>query len=121
MLFLVEDNMPFAALMSHQLKELVQVSVYNNAEKALSALIHGARPALVLTDLNLPGINGVQLANVVLEAFEEVNIALLSSEADVVQQFLETHANNNAVNNCPAFQKTRQDIELIKTWVKTLL
>jgi CheY-like chemotaxis protein len=73
------DGAEFAAalLSSHGL----QVSVVHSAEEALESLRHDAGIDAVLTDVTMPGIGGLQLADTVRENYPSIKIVLMSGYA----------------------------------------
>jgi CheY-like chemotaxis protein len=96
-LLLVEDNLDDTMIVKRALaelgieKELVHVP---NAEEALTYLRSPAKtkPALILLDLNLPGMNGVELLETVKAdpALAEIAVVVLSTSderRDVLNSF----------------------------------
>jgi len=59
-----------------------EVERANDAEEALSR-IHGFEPALVLTDLRLPGMDGVQLLERIREGMEGVEVIVMTGHEDM--------------------------------------
>ncbi len=80
---LVDDHPAFAtsacALLSSEGFEVVGVA--STGEEALVKFA-ALRPDLVLLDLRLPGMSGVDVAHVVADDMHATNVILISSDAD---------------------------------------
>ncbi|MET0490954.1 MAG: response regulator transcription factor [Acidimicrobiales bacterium] len=86
---IVDDQAPFRAVARTVVQLVAGFSVVGEAasgEEAveMSAVLH---PAMVLMDINLPGINGIEACRQITTAHPEVKVILLStySEMDLPQ------------------------------------
>jgi two-component system response regulator AtoC len=59
-----------------------EVERAEDAEQALSR-VHGFQPSLVLTDLRLPGMNGVELLERIQESMEGVEVIVMTGHEDM--------------------------------------
>ena len=83
-ILLVDDSTTILMSMGDILaKAGFQVEQANNAEAALSKLNGGLKPALMITDLNMPGMNGIDLIKAVrkLPAMRFTPILMLTTES----------------------------------------
>jgi|SRR5579862_336183 len=58
------------------------VEVADNGEKGVEQLRGGCRPALVLLDMHMPGMNGLQTLRCIRELQPELKVVMCSSESD---------------------------------------
>ena len=73
---LVEDNLDQSMAVSSWLRHLGQlVDVFPNAEEAL-AFFEKTVPDIVLVDVGLPGMNGIELARLILEKWSGVRVII---------------------------------------------
>ncbi len=90
-ILLIEDNPADALLATEALQAATvptSVSVLDNAEAALAWLRSGHRPELIILDLNLPGMTGLELLDVlkrdhVLRAIPVIVLTTSSNSVDV--------------------------------------
>ena len=84
---IVDDQLPFRAVARTVIGLTAGFEVAGEAEtgEEAVALATAQRPALVLMDINLPGINGIEATRRIRAAHPEVAVVLLStySEADL--------------------------------------
>lgn len=83
-IFLVEDQLPLLRSLVKALgafEELEIVGTAQEGEGAVEAIVQ-TRPQLVLLDLELPGINGIQVTERVKRRAPEVEILILTSFED---------------------------------------
>lgn len=59
-----------------------RVEVADNGEKGVEQLRCGCRPAVVLLDMNMPGMNGLQTLRCIRELQPELKVVMCSSEDD---------------------------------------
>ncbi len=79
-ILVVDDDPGMLYLLENMLKRMyASVVTAIDAETALSLLKEGMRPALVITDQKLPGMQGFAFARLVRERFPETPIILCSS------------------------------------------
>jgi DNA-binding response OmpR family regulator len=91
-LLVVEDNPVDVRLLRYALDAektwKVQLSIAEDGEKAISVLLAGPRPELVILDLNLPKRSGTEVLNVIRHTNElkGLPVAILSSSPmDVIR------------------------------------
>ena len=92
----VDDQAPFRAI-ARQVVELTPgFTVVGEAESGEDAvrLAHELRPELVLMDINLPGINGIEATRQIVAAAPNTIVVLLSTyrESDLPADALESGA-----------------------------
>ncbi len=78
---IVDDQRPFraaATAVAESIDHFEVVGAVESAEEALGG-IEQTRPDLVLMDLNLPGMDGVQASRLLRERHPEIVVVLLSS------------------------------------------
>jgi two-component system, NarL family, invasion response regulator UvrY len=84
---IVDDQLPFRAVARTVIGMTSGFEVTGEAESAEDALVlvDEQQPDLILMDINLPGINGIEATRRILEAHPGVCVILLStySEADL--------------------------------------
>jgi two-component system response regulator AtoC len=79
----VDDDPDHRRVVSAILEESgYEVREAEDAEQALSR-IHAFRPALVLTDLRMPGMDGVQLLERLHDGMEEVEVIVMTGHEDM--------------------------------------
>ena len=86
----VEDNSSFRRALSLTLSAsdgIVCVADFSTAEQALKYLIDAACPDIILLDLDLPGINGLQAIPQFLELVEDAAILILTQADDRANVF----------------------------------
>ena len=79
--FLVEDHREMREIMSEFLslaEGLVVVGEAGTGEEALTRLENGGRPDLLLIDVSLPGMSGLELLEAVRERWPEVRCLMVS-------------------------------------------
>ena len=82
-ILVVDDDLDHLHVVAAILEESgFEVERASDAEEALSR-IHGFQPALVLTDLRLPGMDGVQLLERVREGMEGVEVIVMTGYEDM--------------------------------------
>src|SRR5579884_2064405 len=79
---LVDDYEPFRRLICSMLEEMADVEVIGQASDCLAAIESAAelRPDLILLDIGLPKLNGIQAARNILKATPESKVIFLSQE-----------------------------------------
>jgi signal transduction histidine kinase len=76
---LVDDEESLRLILSEQLRELgITVTVASSAEHALLILEEGDPPELVLTDLSMPGMDGLNLLEIVAERWPNIKRAIMT-------------------------------------------
>jgi len=87
------------ALLSHSKKYEV-VGVETNGNKALQ-LIKQLKPQLIITDINMPDMNGIEFTKLLRATDTEVKICVLSmhSEKAIIAQIIHSGANGYVLKN----------------------
>lgn len=93
LIFIVDDEQAISKLISYWVKDKwkYDVEVFDNGESVLRRL--QARPDLILLDIMLPGIDGVEILNRVKQFDENIPVIMLSAQGsiqlavDTVQKF----------------------------------
>jgi DNA-binding NarL/FixJ family response regulator len=91
-LLVVDDYEPFRRLICSMLEEMVDVQIIGEASDGLEAIrkAEELHPDLIVLDIGLPALNGIQAAQRILKAVPESKIVFLSQEssADVMDEAL---------------------------------
>lgn len=79
-ILLVDDNQTFITAVRHFLDRLAGVNIVGQARdgKSALALLRRHRPALVLLDIAMPGMNGLELARAILQEAAPPQLVFLS-------------------------------------------
>ena len=82
---LVDDDPDVTFLMSRMLKRsgVLQVAIASGGEAALASLGAGDLPDLVILDLNMPGMSGVQTLGRIRERHPRLPVLVSSGQADI--------------------------------------
>lgn len=83
--WVVEDHAPFRNTMSKLLNGTAGMActhLFSAGENALNALATQPKPAVILLDVGLPGINGIDFLKKVREMAPEVRVVILTSFED---------------------------------------
>jgi two-component system sensor histidine kinase/response regulator len=82
-ILIVDDNATNRTILMHLLErwKLVPIIAHSGAE-AMSLLVAGRLPDLVITDMHMPGMDGVQLAKTIRKKWPALPMILLSSVGD---------------------------------------
>jgi len=95
-IFLVDDHPIVRSALSSVFEDEPDLELCGEAATATDALEHAlaARPDLVLVDVSLPDMSGIQLVRRLLEQNDDLRIAMLSGHAEKshVQQSLQARA-----------------------------
>lgn len=79
--WLVEDNSAYrrnAAAAVNQMPDIACTGAFGTCEEALAALKNGPAPQVVLMDIGLPGMNGIDGIRYFREAAPDVNVVVLT-------------------------------------------
>lgn len=87
-IFVVEDDLLMQFLYKRMFSRSCTVTVFNNGAEALSAMQNGVVPDLIITDLNVPVLNGMELLSKVKESEEFCHIPVMMVSGD---QSADTH------------------------------
>jgi DNA-binding NarL/FixJ family response regulator len=80
-LLFVEDNEIFRDLAQHILSEFDDVEIIgvaNNGREAIEFLVNGTMPDLVITDLNMPVMDGLELISKMKEMAMHIPVIVMS-------------------------------------------
>lgn len=91
-ILLVDDNIPFLTFISSLLRQHSNVEVVGVAREGKEAvrLAQSLEPDIILLDIGLPTLNGIQAAYEIRKLVPEIKIVFVSNEAsrEVVQEAL---------------------------------
>jgi DNA-binding NarL/FixJ family response regulator len=83
-LYLADDHRLFRAGLRLMLERMRDIRIAGEADNGLDALegIRATRPDLVLLDISMPGLNGIEVTRRVKEQLPDVRIIILSMHSD---------------------------------------
>ncbi len=83
-LYLADDHRLFRAGLRLMLERMRDIRIAGEADNGLDALegIRATRPDLVLLDISMPGLNGIEVTRRVKETLPDVRIIILSMHSD---------------------------------------
>lgn len=69
-------------------KQFIEEAGYNaqiasNAQEGLQMIEDGIQPDLIITDLNMPGMNGIQFSKCARASLQDIPILVMSSDSDI--------------------------------------
>ena len=106
LVFVVEDHERLRKLIISFLATLKDIKVIGDAASAEAALEHAefATADIILTDLNMPGITGIELAKKISEEFSNKQVILLTAHDDsfYADKAFEAGASAYIVKNDPS-------------------
>jgi two-component system chemotaxis response regulator CheY len=84
----IEDDAPLCWLLGKILNRKYEVMVMNSGMEAWSWLTDGNSPDLIITDLNMPAMDGVELLEYVSNSglFRNIPVMILSGDDDPVKR-----------------------------------
>jgi len=92
----VEDHEPFRRFICSALGTQEHLQIIDQVDDGLEAVLHATalKPDLIVLDIGLPGLNGIEVARRVRQLVPEAKIVFLSQEssADVVHEALRVGA-----------------------------
>jgi len=113
----VEDHEPFRRFICSTLGAQEHLQIIDEVDNGLQAVLQAkvSQPDLIVLDIGLPGLNGIEAARRIFHLVPEAKIVFLSQEssADVIQEALRTGALGYVV-------KTRAQDELLDA-IETVL
>ena len=81
---LVDDEVPFVETMAKRLtKRDLEISTAFSGEEALEALAAGSEVEVVILDVKMPGMDGIQTLKAMREKFPLVEVIMLTGHATV--------------------------------------
>ncbi|MHB8578560.1 MAG: sigma-54-dependent transcriptional regulator [Ignavibacteriaceae bacterium] len=83
LIFIVDDELAISKLLSYWVKEKwkYDIEVFNNGEDVLRRL--SAKPDLILLDIMLPGMNGIDILKRVKQFDENLPVIILSAQGSI--------------------------------------
>ena len=83
LIFIVDDELAISKLLSYWVKEKwkYDIEVFNNGEDVLRRL--NAKPDLILLDIMLPGMNGIDILKRVKQFDENLPVIILSAQGSI--------------------------------------
>jgi DNA-binding response OmpR family regulator len=79
---IIEDAIPIQLIIQYSLKEKFQVNMFKSGMEALTYLHKGNLPDIIITDLNIPEISGLELLKQIKSSglFSAIPVLILSGE-----------------------------------------
>lgn len=109
-IMLVEDHEPFRRFISRTLQAQEHLQVIDEQKNGLDAVVQAGilKPDLMVLDIGLPGLNGIEAARRIRDCTPGTKIIFLSQEssADIVQEALNAGASGYVI-------KTEAESELL--------
>ena len=84
----IEDDEPLSALLSKIFSKHYQVVVINNAFDAWCFLTEGARPDLIVSDINMPMLDGLEFLENLSQSglYKDIPVVMLSGINDAAKR-----------------------------------
>lgn len=81
-LFIIEDDPSIQMVLSKFLSKTFELDVFGSAMNALTALQEGNIPDIIISDLHIPGLSGIELLKQIKSSgiFSRVPVVMLSGE-----------------------------------------
>jgi DNA-binding response OmpR family regulator len=81
-LFIIEDDPSIQMVLSKFLSKTFELNVFGNAMAALAVLQEGNIPDIIISDLHIPGLSGMELVKQLKSSgiFNKVPVVILSGE-----------------------------------------
>jgi DNA-binding response OmpR family regulator len=81
-LFIIEDDPSIQMVLSKFLSKTFELNVFGNAMNALTVLQEGNIPDIIISDLHIPGLSGMELVKQLKSSgiFSKVPVVILSGE-----------------------------------------
>lgn len=99
----VDDHGPWRSFASRTLQKKPELQVISEAADGLEAVqkAHGLQPDLILLDIGLPILNGIEAARRILQYAPQTKILFMSQErsSDIVEEVLRTGAGGYIVKS----------------------
>lgn len=83
-ILLIEDDNPLCWLLEKILGNKYEVTVFNNGLDAWCSLMEGTRPDLIISDINMPALDGIELLENLRNSglFHDIPVIILSGFED---------------------------------------
>lgn len=93
LIFVIEDDEDIRSMLQQVLEYRgFHVALASNGREALDLLHVGLKPCLVLLDLMMPDMDGIEFRNLQLSEFPEIPAIIMSGGRDLDQQARSLHA-----------------------------
>lgn len=81
-IFIIEDDLYMQSVLNYCLGKNYAISIFDNGMAAMSALQNGTVPDLIITDLNTPFLNGLELIKQVKASgfFNSIPVIILTGD-----------------------------------------
>ena len=80
---IVDDEPEIAAILADHFKDTHEVSAASNGNDALGAILTN-RPDVVLLDINMPGMDGVEVLKAIKQIDEAIAVVMVTANEDVL-------------------------------------
>jgi DNA-binding NtrC family response regulator len=79
----VDDDMPLLECMRLSLRKIASISVANSGRAGLDWIAEHGKPDVVISDMNMPGMDGIAFLSAVRELAPDTTRVLLTGQADL--------------------------------------
>ncbi|QBF82058.1 response regulator [Shewanella maritima] len=116
-ILIVEDDDFQRHLVNKQVTKLCNAEVVaaEDGEAAMLAMINGFQPDVIFCDLNMPGVDGIELLRIIATLHFTGHIVLLSAESDEILQSVKLMSKSYGFASVNSLKKpiTSKDLELV--------
>ena len=81
-LWIVDDEESIRTICKSALEENFKIETFSNGSEALLAL-NSERPDLIITDIKMPGLTGIDLLKIVAEKYPDLPTIVMTAHADI--------------------------------------
>ena len=81
-LWIVDDEESIRTICKSALEENFRIETFSNGSEALLAL-NSERPDLIITDIKMPGLTGIDLLKIVAEKYPDLPTIVMTAHADI--------------------------------------
>lgn len=117
-LIIADDHLLFIDGLVSLLKEETDISIENiaNDGKELLYLLEKQKPDIILLDINMPGMNGLEALRYIKQSWPAIYVVILSTynEAHLIEKAKQNGANGYLMKNCNK-EELLQTIKLVFT------
>ncbi len=87
-ILIVDDKPTIAKIINVYISELYDCTYYEDPVTAIAWMLEGNRPDLIITDLNMPKMSGVEFIDYIKKnnLFDNIPVVILSSEDSTSQK-----------------------------------